>query len=585
MKLHTALFIAPALLIGGLGAQTLSLAPHAWEKQLTLPSGVTPAQAAQFSENGHEISIGPYLAGNAAARLEYAKPLPPREAAIEGKFRTNNLYPHEALVRVTFKKGKDRLSTLNYPLGVAAQWEAFNIPIVKAPTGADSVAVSFGLTEKTNGQVRFTALRITSPYRTPDFPVRHSPLTRPAPPASLKPGQFVRLEKSGNTWWLVDTNGKPFFSVGSVTPKDVYPQLQKLGFNSFASNHDILWWSAFNDRQLAQHAPVLFQFHTVGTNVGDAYDTLVDASGANPGSSQAQAMKGGGFNHAFPDPFDPRWEASLRKKVHESAVLFHDKPYYAGWMADNERHHQDIFRYVWSTHCAEHFRGFLEHKYSSIAALNQAWKSNFASFDALIAARPDPLIREGAMYEDFRLFSREILRTYNSTILRIIHQEDPGRLVFTNRFMIGEARDVFENLDLYSGYDAIAVNAYPSNLSAGMAPGEREYLTLLHERTGKPLLVTEWSVPARDSGLYENYAHLDWSFPQTVATQQQRARQAAEYLAQLYDLPFVIGAHWFTWSDIDTKERQANRGLFKANNQPWTELQEALAGVIRDMRQ
>ena len=62
---------------------------------------------------------------------------------------------------------------------------------------------------------------------------------------------------------------------------------------------------------------------------------------------------------------------------------------------------------------------------------------------------------------------------------------------------MGEARDVFENLDLYSGYDAVAVNIYPSNLTAGMDPGERQYLTLLHERTGKPLLVTEWSVPAR----------------------------------------------------------------------------------------
>ena len=83
------------------------------------------------------------------------------------------------------------------------------------------------------------------------------------------------------------------------------------------------------------------------------------------------------------------------------------------------------------------------------------------------------------------------------------------------------------------------------------------------------------------SGLYENYAHLDWSFPQIVATQQQRARHAAEFLTGLYNLPFVIGAHWFTWSDIDSPQRQANRGLFKANNDPWPELQESLTNVIQ----
>jgi len=566
--------------VSALAAQTLSLSPHDWERQLTLPAGVAPAQAAQFSETGKEISIGPWIAGTLTARLEYAKPLPPKEGAIQGKFRTENLYPHEALVRVTFNKGRDRISALNYPLGVADRWESFTIPIIRAPTGADSVRVSFGLSEKTNGQVHFADLRIANSYEPPAFPSRHSPVTRANPPQSLKPAQFVRLEKAGETWWLVDTHGKPFFSLGSVTPKDVYPQLQKLGFNSLASSHDARWWSAFNDRQLDVHSPVVFEFHTVGTNVGDAYDTLVDAAGANPGTSQAQAAKGGGFNHAFPDPFDPRWEASVRKRVHEYAVLFHGKSYFAGWMADNERSHRDIYRYVWSPHCSLEFGAFLARKYSSIDALNQAWKANFASFKDLVDRKPDALIREGTMYQDFRLFSREVLRKFNSTILRIIHEEDPGRLVFTNRFMIGEARDVFENLDLYGGYDGVAVNVYPSNLVPGIDPGEREYLEILHRLTGKPLLVTEWSVPARDSGLYENYAHLDWSYPQTVATQPQRARQAAEFLAQLFNTPFVIGAHWFTWSDIDTRERQANRGLFKANGDPWPELQESLAHVI-----
>ena len=96
-----------------------------------------------------------------------------------------------------------------------------------------------------------------------------------------------------------------------------------------------------------------------------------------------------------------------------------------------------LFRYVWSEHCAQQFRAFLERKYSSIGLLNQAWKASFSSFDDLAARKPDPLFRDGAMYEDFRLFSREILRKFNSTVLRIIHEEDPGRLVFTNRFMNG----------------------------------------------------------------------------------------------------------------------------------------------------
>ena len=185
------LLFAPALC-----AQSLQLSPQAWQKQLTLPPGVTPSQAAQFSETGKEIVIGPWIAGTFTARLEYAKPLPPTEGAIQGQYRTDNLYPHEAMVRVTFNKDNKRISALNYPLGVADQWEPFTIPIVRAPAGADSVLVSFGLAERTNGRVHFTNLRIAGPYQPPAFPAHHSPLTRSSPPQSLKPGQFVRLQKT-----------------------------------------------------------------------------------------------------------------------------------------------------------------------------------------------------------------------------------------------------------------------------------------------------------------------------------------------------------------------------------------------------
>ena len=183
------------------------------------------------------------------------------------------------------------------------------------------------------------------------------------------------------------------------------------------------------------------------------------------------------------------------------------------------------------------------------------------------------------MYQDFDAFRRELLRRYNEILLRVIREEDPGRLVFTNRFMIGEGRDLLDNLDLYSGYDAVAVNVYPENLHPGLEADQRALLHLIHEKTGKPLLIGEWSVPARDSGLYNNPERLDWSYPQTVATQRDRANQAARVQTEFYNLPFLVGAHYFIWRDFDSPARQANRGLFKASGEPWPEMQEALRAV------
>lgn len=588
-RAHLIQFLLVSLWAPALGAQTLALLPQNWDQQIAPPAGIPLSQAAQFSETGKEMSIGPWIAGLSKARLEYKESFPAKEGSVHGRFRTENLYPREAVVWVTYKRGNERISELSYWLGVADHWESFTFPIVKPPAGCDSILVSFGFAAKTPGRVHLSDLRVEGPYHLPDLPSQTAHLTRATPPQSFKPGKFVRLEKSGATWWLVDTNGKPFFSLGSAMygkttrPEDAYPVLRDLGFNSLANGHDEAGWSAFNDKQVANRAPAMFEFHTVQSGVGQGYDTLVDAEGNNPGMSQAQAAKIGGFNHAFADPYDPRWEADMRKKVHETALFFKDKPYFPAWMAGNERTHTDFYRYVWSPHCTVQFGVFLEHKYGAIGALNQAWKSNYSSFDDLLSHKPEPLVSQGAMYEDFRLFSREILLKFNDTMLRIIHEEDPGRLVFTNRFMIHEVRDVIDNLDMYKGFDGIAVNIYPSNDVWGLDPSEREYLTLLHERTGKPLLITEWSVPARDSGLYDDPAHLDWSFPQTVATQQQRARQASAILAQFYDMPFVVGAHWFSWTDFDTKQRQANRGLFKANSEPWAELQASFKQLIASM--
>jgi hypothetical protein len=563
-----------------LGAQTLALSPQNWNQQVTPPAGISASQTAQFSETGKEISIGPWTAGMGKARLECKESFPPKEGSLHGSFRTENLYPREAVVWITYKRGKKQISELTFWLGVSDDWESFNFPIVKPPAGCDAIVVSFGFPVKTHGRVHLTDLQIEEPIQLPDLPAEKSPLTRAGPPQPFKPAQFVRLERSGDTWWLVDTNGKPFFSLGcamygnKMKPEDSYPLLHNLGFNTIANGSDEKAWSAFNDQQLADHAPVMFQFDRVNSGIGLGYDTLDDAAGNN-GMSQAQAAKNGGFNHTYPDPFDPRWEASARQLVHETAQLFKGKPYFVGWMVSNERDHFNLYRYVWSPHCAIQFGIFLEHKCGEIGALNKAWNSNYSSFDDLLAHKPEPPVIEGAMYEDFHLFSREIIRKFNDTMLRIIHEEDPGRLVFSNRFMIHEVRDVFDYLDLYGGFDGTAVNIYPSNDTWGLDPGEREYLTLIHEKNGKPIIITEWSVPARDSGLYDDPAHLDWSFPQTVATQQQRARQSAAILAEFYNMPFVVGAHWFSWSDFDSQQRQANRGLFKANNQPWPELQEA----------
>lgn len=564
--------------------------PELWQHKVLSLGNVQEKDAVTFSLTTAGLSIGPWVAGQTSARLEYSQPIPILRGMILGRYHTEAMHPRQAAVRLQFNQASHSLAVRIFPLAAsAAGWSEIAIPVFRPPQGADSITVGFGLGEKTEGHVQFTDLRVSDKYHAPEFLGDAPTLTRPAPPATAKPAPMVHLVNAGSAWWLASPQGKPFFSLGSATYSHdeplVFEQMRHLFFNSLAGGHDLKRWAAFNDRQMAANAPVAFQFRIVGTDVGGDYDTLLDASGTDPRERQAKAAKTGGFDHAFPDPFDPRWQESVQKRVHEIAVVVKDKPYFAGWFADNERSHRDLHRFVWSPHCSTEFRRYLEKRYGTIAALNRAWGTKFESFDALMREKPDPVVRKGAMYEEFRAFSREIIRHFNQTLLNAIHAEDPGRLVFSNRFMVGEIRDVLDNLDLYEGFDGIAINVYPANITAGIDPSERQYIEMVHARTGKPILITEWSVPALDSGLYDRPAHLDWSYPQAMETQALRARQAAQYEADLYNMPYVVGAHWFTWNDFDTPVRQANRGLFKVDKQPWTELQDALRSINARMAQ
>jgi hypothetical protein len=572
----------------------LAMSPEAWIPQVRVPEGIPEESAVRMDVGaacGAErcLVLGPWRASGSGARWIYAAAFPFIEATLRGKYRTEKLYPRQATVRVEFLAGGRALAARSLFLPAAPEWRDFEFPVFGAPVGADSIRVSCGLTEPTEGTVWFAGLRVREGCTKPAFPQEPPPLTRPAPPARLPSGRYVRVEKVNGAWWFVTPEGRAFFSLGTDAPlepastpeegQQVYQLMRRLGFNSLAGWHSVGRWTEVNAAAVAAGYPPLWQMRSLQTRVGEEFDTVVDATGANPGAPAALAAQRGGFNHALPDPYDPRWEAAVRRQVKAIAEVVRDRPWFAVWFADNERQHRDLYRYVWARNSARAFGEFLRKRYGSIDRLNRAWKTHFASFEELLKARPEPKLRQGAMYEDFLAFSRQLLRRYNETLLSIIRQEDPGRLVFSNRFMIGEIRDVLENLDLYSGFDGLCVNIYPSNLQPGLGESEVELLKLIHERSGKPILIGEWSVPALDSGLYDNPNALDWSYPQTVGTQTERARQAATILGQLYNLRFIVGAHWFTWRDFDSAVRRANRGLFRASGEPWLELQTSLSRI------
>lgn len=580
-----ALMIPLALLaLSGTGSGDpvdLPIAEEVWESQTfaaPAPRG-EPAAVFRIIEDpsvGPALAVGPWQSGRWAARYSCVRPLPFVQGTVRGLYRTKNIEERCGGVWVQYYTKGQYVHADRTTLEPAAEWRPFELVFRRPPPGTDAARLGLGLSRHTEGTVFFADVSVTDEVPPVGFPPEPGPITRPEPPEDLAPGKYFRLENRDDAWWLVSPSGKAFYSVGTDGPwyrdgddradKDQrhVSWLRRLKANSLAGWTDIERWARINDELMAGGETPFATFISMetGTWWGD-FDHLRDAGG------EPQSR-----NHAFPDPFDPGFARAYRSRVQQIAKLVRWKPWHGGWFADNEISHRNLHRYVYSSHCAEALRAFLEQRYQGdIGKLNQAWQTDFASFEAMVAGRPEPPERECTMTADFRLFAREIVKKYAEVTLEIIRDEDPGHLVFSPRLMFGDT----EYVDLYSCYDAIAVNYYPSNNEPGLSAEAKERLRDVHERSGRPIIIGEWSVPAVDSGLYDDPDNLDWSWPQTVPTQTDRARQAACVTIDFYNLPFTIGAHWFIWYDFDSEERRANRGLFTASDEPWTEVIDALA--------
>ena len=105
-----------------------------------------------------------------------------------------------------------------------------------------------------------------------------------------------------------------------------------------------------------------------------------------------------------------------------------------------------------------------------------------------------------------------------------------------------------------------------------------EALTRLHVGTGKPVLLTEFSFKAADSGLPNTKGA-----GRALATQQDRADYFDRYVTGLARLAFVVGYHWFEYADEPAEGRfdgeNSNYGLVNIKDEPWTVLVKRFQAV------
>ena len=426
---------------------------------------------------------------------------------------------------------------------------------------------------------------------------------------------YFRVAKNEERWWLVDPEGHETWAIATMGEipgskhgnndlhladwfereygedrmkyaRMQYELLESWGFNSLAG------WTA------GEFAQISGEKYKKGENYLPVYSVL-NFSIMGPDKDYYVKDNMGNYkgvhDHSFPDPFNPEWRKDARQKAESRIREYRDKPWFAGWFMDNEIDYSSLFRFVWGDYSEDEFIRFLKNKYSDINDLNKAWTSSFGSYDYdsfndILIDKPEPSEWDDPLLKDFTAFERIMMEEYINFTSDLVKELDPNHLLISNRLNLGPMMSLHKTIDLWSRYDVICVNIYPQNLYIGFSNGEMELLDWIHEKTGRPLIIGEWSVPAMDSKLYDlgedPYDRpLDWSWPQVMKTQSERGEVYRTCMMQLASKPYMIGAGWFKVLDVNSTTRRANRGLINSEHQEYSEMIQALYSTNAEIKE
>jgi hypothetical protein len=384
---------------------------------------------------------------------------------------------------------------------------------------------------------------------------------------------FFRTEKNKGKWWLVDPDGRLFFSHGMdcVTFEEQTPiegrqtwfqdfPGQRPEFEQFLSRGRAIMGRyqgqspdcfSFGKANLARKygtewrtlfARVAQQrLRSWGLNtIGNWSDPALCALRLTPytdsiGSGGARMIEGSkGYWGQFPDVFDASFARGLQRAMQRARDKSAGDPWCLGYFSDNEMSWGDdtsiavaALKSGSNQPAKQVFLADLRAKYGQIAQLNAAWGTNFDSWDALLINRaaPDPAKARADLTAFYTKAAEQYFRAARDTIKAgAPHQLYLGcRFAWVNALAATAAAKYC---------DVVSYNIYKRSVANFNFNGGADV----------PLLVGEFHFGALDRGMFH---------PGLVELPDQAARAQAyrEYVQGALRHPQFVGCHWFQFHD------------------------------------
>ncbi len=464
---------------------------------------------------------------------------------------------------------------------------------------------------------------------------------------------YFRTAQVGNNKWLVTPQGHGFFSAGmnyvsygksSLTTPTVYTNVfETYDQRAFDKYHSAATWAnasatqlqgwnfntigAFSGPDIRHHGLAETRFLSIGATSaftscfslsrsqakpvevlnGQGDYAALDASTASQPCvpldytpvRNVKTIEGTDYSGFFPDVFSPAF-ADAAAVIAGQLITSDDisDPWLIGYYTDNELlwYYSEKWVDAPDNTLVEEFiklgptepgkiawKDLLYNDYHThIGELNVAWGTNYGGFDDLLNVNT---ITTPAARVNKSHFLAQIADHYYSITSSAIHQIDPNHLILGDRYI---NKPLYQEVVTAAGNyaDVISLNLY--NVFADNL--EMENLDEIARWTTKPIMITEFGSHAADSGM-PAYAG---SLPAVLPTQRDNASVYELTMSEALRRPYVVGAHWFKYSDSSVLMRlnddgskiydgRSNWGFVDINDTPYTDLTSLAALYNADL--
>jgi hypothetical protein len=247
-----------------------------------------------------------------------------------------------------------------------------------------------------------------------------------------------------------------------------------------------------------------------------------------------------GYWGKFYDVFDPSFREALRRRLASENNRSAGDPWCIGYFVHNELAWGDEVSLALAALISPGdqpakniFLEDLKAKYTTIDKLNAAWGTEHSTWEALLKTRQTPDKKKA--WADLTVFYTRTAETYFRIIREEIKKVAPNQLYMGCRFAWVNDRAARAAAKFC---DVVSYNRYSYSVEEHRPP----------DGIDKPTIIGEFHFGALDRGMFHTGL-------KKTANQQDRADKYKSYVQGALRNPCIVGTHWFQYKDQATTGR------------------------------